>query len=101
MKKDTTDRDSRISYLINQTLSEIRDGSPTGSNPLEGALESYRQRLQGLPRPLLSGIHRELVGRIMIEEDLSARFVLKLMHDVTEAVREGRRPAYLMTALSF
>jgi hypothetical protein len=88
-----------IPDLIQMTLSEIREGSPAGRNPLEGALEAYRLRLQGFPREQLGLTRNELMKRIMQEDDLSTRFVLKLMHDVTEAVLEGRRPAYLMTTL--
>lgn len=101
MKKDTISPiDPRISRLIQQTLIEIRQASPTGLNPLESALEAYRLRLQTLAPNLLMSMQKELTERIMQENDLSSRFVLKLMHDVTDAVRDGRRPAYLMTVLS-
>ncbi|HEY9839646.1 MAG: hypothetical protein ACAI44_12760 [Candidatus Sericytochromatia bacterium] len=88
-----------IQDLIQQTLRQLREHAPTGPNPLASTLEAYRLCLQGLTHSQLSLVRHELVNRIMQEDDLSTRFVLKLMHDVTDAVRDGRRPAYLLEAL--
>lgn len=85
-----------INDLIQQTLIELRQAPASGPNPLAGSLETYRQRLQALPQGRLRLIRDELLNLIMQEADLSTRFVLKLMHDTTSAVFEGRRPAYLM-----
>ncbi|PKL74910.1 MAG: hypothetical protein CVV27_18100 [Candidatus Melainabacteria bacterium HGW-Melainabacteria-1] len=87
---------AEIQTLITQTLKHLREAGPVGRNPLESALETYRQRLQLLASEQLQLIRAELMHHIMREDDLSTRFVLKLMHDVTEAVPQGRRPAYLM-----
>lgn len=86
--------------LISQTLVELRENKPSVQNPLESSLEAYRQKLQVLQALELRALRQELVSRIIEEDDLSTRFILKLMHDVTEAVCEGRRPAYLMPVFS-
>ena len=83
--------------MIQQTLRQLRENAP-GRNPLAGALESYRQRLQELKHSQLSQVRNDLIHRIMQEDDHNTRFVLRLMHDVTDAVCEGRRPAYLLPA---
>lgn len=88
-----------IHDLIQQTLAELRQAPAVGSNPLAGALETYRQRLHSLPQGQLRMVRNELLNHIMQEDDLSTRFVLKLMHDIITAVCEGRRPAYLMMPL--
>ena len=86
------------SDLIQRTLQQFRETSANGRNPLAGALEAYRLQLQSLRQPQLRQVRNELINRIMQEDNLSARFVLKLMHDTTDAVCEGRRPAYSMSA---
>ena len=90
----------KIKTLIQQTLQHLREGASQSRNPLESTLEAYRQTLRQLPHGELDRARGVLMHQIMQEDDLSTRFVLKLMHDVTEAVREGRRPAYLMPAIA-
>ena len=88
---------TKINYqlLIQQTLQDLRESPADLYNPLDSMLEGYREFLQSLSRHQVRQLRKELLYQITHEEDLSTRFVLKLMYGVTDAVYEGHQLIYM------
>lgn len=81
--------------LINETLKQLRQGQPVNSaNPLYPALQFFASRIKALSPEQQQQFSQALMLRICETPELSTRFLLRLMSDLSDAVCEGREWPY-------
>lgn len=81
--------------LIEATLQDLRQQKKPGCNPLYPALQRFARQLKSLPAAQQTLVSQTLMAEICQTPDLHTRFVLRLMSDLSDAVREDRELPYL------